>query len=79
VIDKEEAERLARDWIDAFNRHDLDAVLVHYANDVEFTSPAVVDVAGEPSGTLRGKDALRAYFAAALERFPDSALSYSRC
>jgi ketosteroid isomerase-like protein len=71
MITQEQAERLAHEWIDAFNRHDLDAVLSHYAEDVDFTSPFVVEVAGEPSGTLRGKDALRAYFQRALERYPD--------
>lgn len=71
MITQDEAERLARDWIDAFNRHDLDAVLSHYADDIEFTSPFVVEVARETSGTLHGKEALRAYFANAIEQYPN--------
>ena len=71
MITQEQAERFGRDWIDAFNRHDLDAVLSHYADDVEFSSPSVAELAGEPSGTIRGKVALQSCFAQAVARYPD--------
>ena len=71
MITQKQAERLAREWIDAFNRHDLDTILAHYADDVEFTSPAVIEVMGEASGTLRGKATLREYFGKAIARYPD--------
>jgi ketosteroid isomerase-like protein len=61
-----EAEAFARSWLDAFNAHDLDAILSHYAEDVEHASPTVARLLGEPSGVVRGKPALRAYFAKAL-------------
>ena len=35
-IDPEFARRVAGEWFDAWNRHDLEAVLGHYADDVEF-------------------------------------------
>jgi ketosteroid isomerase-like protein len=65
------AEGFAADWIDAWNRHDLDAILAHYADDFEMRSPYIVQIAGEPSGVLRGKAAVGAYWAAALARMPD--------
>jgi hypothetical protein len=34
-------------------------------------SPIIAQVAGEPSGTLRGKPAVGAYWKKALELFPD--------
>jgi hypothetical protein len=70
-VDQELAERVAREWLDAWNAHDLEAVLSHYADDVEFTSPFAVELTGRADGTLRGIDELRAYFAGALEAFPD--------
>ena len=70
-LDPADAERVAREWLEAWNAHDLDAVLRHYADDVEFTSPFAVELAGRPDGTLRGIDELRPYFARALEAFPD--------
>jgi ketosteroid isomerase-like protein len=66
-----DAQAFADEWYAAWNAHDLDAILHHYTDDVEFISPFVVRLNDDPSGTLHGKDALREYFSRALERFPD--------
>lgn len=71
MIDANFASHFAADWIDAWNRHDLAAILAHYADDFEMRSPYIVQIAGEPSGVLRGKAAVGAYWAAALARMPD--------
>jgi len=61
----------AERWLAAWNAHDLDAVLVLFHDDVVFTSPLAIKVVPESEGILRGKDALRAYWSAALKRVPD--------
>jgi ketosteroid isomerase-like protein len=71
VLDRKAAEAFARDWYDAWNTHDLERVLEHYAEDVEMSSPLVASLAGNEDGKIVGKDALHAYFAAGLERYPD--------
>lgn len=43
AIDPELARRVALAWFDAWNDHDLDAILVHYDAAVEFTSPFAVE------------------------------------
>jgi ketosteroid isomerase-like protein len=63
--------RFVDEWIAAWNAHDLDRILSHYADDFEMTSPFIVQLMGESTGTLRGKAAVRAYWAKALEKFPD--------
>jgi hypothetical protein len=70
-LDATLARRVAEEWLDAWNRHDLDAVLAHYADGIEFTSPFVVELTGRADGTLRGIDELRSYFARALDAFPE--------
>lgn len=70
-MDKDFAEHFAADWIDSWNAHDLDRVLSHYADDFEMWSPVIIQMAGEPSGTLRGKAAVGAYWARALDLIPD--------
>jgi len=65
------ARAFATEWIAAWNAHDLDRVLEHYTEDVELTSPYVTRIAGEASGTVSGKSALRAYWAKALAMLPD--------
>jgi hypothetical protein len=66
-----DAEAFARSWIDAWNAHDLDAVLAHFDDDVTFSSPLIATLVGEPSSTVHGKAALRAYWEEGLRRIPD--------
>jgi SnoaL-like protein len=71
MIDKTFAEHFASDWIDSWNSHDLSRILAHYADSFEMFSPVIVQIAGEPSGTLKGKSAVGAYWAKALQVNPD--------
>lgn len=61
----------AESWIEAWNRRDLDAVLAHFTDDFEFSSPFIRQFAGQPYGRLIGKDAVRAYWQTALSHMPD--------
>jgi hypothetical protein len=70
-IDRSFAEEFAGDWIAAWNAHDLDRILSHYAEDFEMTSPVIIQIAGEACGRLRGKKAVGSYWAKALELIPD--------
>jgi hypothetical protein len=70
-MEKEFAERFATEWIESWNAHDVDHVLSHYAEDFEMSSPVIIQVAGEPSGTLKGKAAVGAYWRRALDLVPD--------
>ena len=56
------ARQFAAAWIGAWNRHDLDAVLAHCADDIELTAPRLP----APSNRLRGKTAVAAWWAPAL-------------
>jgi len=58
-------------WVRAWNAHDLDALLVHFAEDVVFSSPVAAQLIEGCDGVLRGKPALRAYWSLGLERIPD--------
>lgn len=62
----EQADAFARAWIDAWNRNDIEAVLAHYAPDGSFVSPTALAVTGHAA--VRGVDALRTYWSAALAR-----------
>ena len=65
------AEHFASDWIDSWNSHDLQRILAHYVDDFEMSSPKIIQLANEPSGTLHGKAAVGAYWAKALQLIPD--------
>jgi len=59
----------ADEHVATWNRHDLEAILALYTDDVELTSPLAERVIG--TSTIRGRDEVRKYFEAALTRFPD--------
>jgi ketosteroid isomerase-like protein len=64
-------QAFAREWCNAWNRHDIEAVLAHFAEDVLFTSPVARRVVPETGGVVRGKVALRSYWQRALAQVPD--------
>lgn len=66
----EELEAAARGWIAAWNSHDLEAILAHYADEIVFQTPTAVARWGRADGVLRGKDELRRHFARGLELVP---------
>ena len=71
MIDKTFAGLFANEWIDSWNSHDITRILSHYSDEFEMSSPIIVQIAGEPSGTLKGKAAVGAYWSKALSLFPD--------
>lgn len=70
MIDEPFARSFAAEWIAAWNAHDLDRVLSHYVDDFEMRSPLIAAIAGEPSGRLTGKAAVRAYWEKGLQLLP---------
>src|SRR4249920_3700412 len=62
---------LGREWVAAWNSHDLERVLALYAEDSEMTSDRIPALGFDASGTLRGKDKLRAYWGKALALLPN--------
>ena len=70
MITKDFAAHFATEWIDSWNAHDLPRVLSHYEDDFEMASPRIAEIAGEPSGVLRGKEQIGAYWAKALTLIP---------
>jgi ketosteroid isomerase-like protein len=65
-----DAKSHAESWIEAWNSHDLDRILSHYAEDVVFEAQTVVLRWNQPEGRLLGKDALRKHFASGLQLAP---------
>ncbi len=55
-----EANEFAANWISAWNRRDVDAVLAHYVEDARFVSPKAVSHLGKP--VVEGKQALSRYW-----------------
>lgn len=64
------ARTFVEQWAAAWNAHDVDAVLAHFADDVVFSSPMAAALFPDSNGTLRGKQAVREYWTEGLRRIP---------
>jgi ketosteroid isomerase-like protein len=62
---------LGKQWIDAWNSHDLERILALYSDDSEMTSDKIPLLGLDPTGTLRGKDGLRQYWSKGLQLIPN--------
>jgi ketosteroid isomerase-like protein len=71
MISREKAVQIANEWIDSWNRHDLDSIMSYYSEDVVLTSPVVIELLGQDMGMVIGKDALRDYFMKGLAAHPN--------
>ncbi|MGO9956006.1 MAG: nuclear transport factor 2 family protein [Solirubrobacteraceae bacterium] len=70
-MDHTEANDFVRSWLEAWNAHDVEAVMAHFAEDVTFTSPVAARIVNGSQGVVRGKAALRNYWREGLARIPD--------
>jgi predicted ester cyclase len=70
-VTKDEAWKLADDWIAAWNAHDLDLIMTHYDDAVELTSPVAARLLEKPDGKVTGKANLRGYFQRGLKAYPE--------
>ena len=71
MLSAEDAQEFAKHWVEAWNSHNLDVIMSHYAADVVLVSPVAARILNDPSGTLKGRDAVRAYFRRGLEAYPN--------
>ena len=71
-MDADQVATFAQQWLQAWNQRDVEAILSHYAEDVEFKSLIAVRLLGETSGTIRSRANLREFFGRVLAAFPDN-------
>jgi len=66
-----EAKKFAKEWIESWNSHDLEDIMKHYAEDIEITTPMIKLAGGIESGSLQGKEQVKAYWKKTLDKIPD--------
>lgn len=71
MITKEFATAFARDWIGAWNQHDLEKILSHYSDDFTIETPMAAKLYPQSNGTVIGKTEVRKYWTIGLEKSPN--------
>lgn len=70
AVTPQQATVFAASWYAAWNAHDLGAIMGHYDDAIEHSSPFIKRYNGTDDVALRGIAAVREYFARALQRNP---------
>jgi len=70
-------EAIALKWFDAFNTHDLEALLALYHDEAKHFSPNLKIRKPETKGYVQGKAALRSWWQDAFERLPTLNYNYT--
>lgn len=71
MITKQYAEEFASLWIAAWNNHDIDAIMEHYADEIKFYSPVIKALNVNDEGMIIGTADLRSYFLKGLAKYTD--------
>jgi ketosteroid isomerase-like protein len=66
-MDYETARQVAKQWCTAWNDQDLDSIMEHYAENVKFSSPTVINRLGITTGWIEGKTRLREHFSVGIQ------------
>lgn len=70
IMSPEVLPSIAFKWFDAFNNHNLEQLLSLYDNDAEHFSPKLKIKKPETNGLVKGKEALRTWWAEAFAALP---------
>ena len=66
-----DTQAIALDWIDAWNKRDIDRIMTHYTDDIVFYSLTVIKRWNIADGKIIGKENLRAHFLKGLDLAPN--------
>lgn len=69
MLNAKDAQQFAKQWCEAWNSHDVNSIMSHYAEDVVLTSPTAARLLKDPAGLVNGKNALRNYFEVGLQAY----------
>jgi SnoaL-like domain len=64
------ARTFAQSWYAAWNAHDVDAIMSHYAPTIEHSSPFIKRYNNSDDPSIVGVEGVEDYFARALQRNP---------
>ncbi|WP_426294603.1 nuclear transport factor 2 family protein [Dyadobacter endophyticus] len=70
-LTEQSAQSFAEQWIDAWNHHDLTAIMRLYSEDIRFFSPYIIKLGMNADGVIADKQELENYFKKALDIYTD--------
>ncbi|ATX75850.1 Cif family virulence factor [Reinekea forsetii] len=69
-MDIDFAKSFSEEWIQSWNSHDIEKIISHYAEELEFKSPLIVERYSDPDGIIYKREKLKEYFLIGLAKNP---------
>ena len=63
--------KFTTEWLNAWNSHNLEAIMEHYSEDIDFISPIIKQMDTNKEGKISNKNDLQEYFSKALQKYPN--------
>ena len=70
MLTHEQAQTFAQNWLDSWNSHNLNKIIAHYENNIEYYSIFSEKLLGTSGGIIHGKEQLKDYFKIGLQAYP---------
>lgn len=71
MITTDQAKDFALEWINSWNSHNLNSIMEHYDDKIEFHSPFIPLLKFNDTGIIKSKADLAKYFKIGLDAYPD--------
>lgn len=71
MIIADAAKKFALEWINSWNSHNLNSIMEHYDDKIEFHSPFIPLLKFNDTGIIKSKADLAKYFKIGLDAYPD--------
>ena len=65
------AQNFTDKWIKSWNNQDLEEIISHYADNIQFYSPLIPLLGFNDSGIIQNKEDLKKYFEIGLRNYPN--------
>ena len=72
------AKKFADEWVDSWNSHDIERIISHYAEELEFKSPLVIERYSDLDGIIYDREKLKEYFLIGLTNNPSLTFKLKR-
>jgi len=70
VLNSEFANNFTQEWVDSWNSHDIENIIDHYADTLEFRSPLILERYSNSLGVITTRKELKEYFLIGLNKNP---------
>ena len=68
---QETAKQFANEWVNAWNNHDINLIMEHYSEKIEFHSPLIALLKYNDTSIITSKEDLKNYFSIGLSTYPN--------